>query len=285
MAIAFEGAAAIARPMPVSSLVPRALRRPLRHLYNKLSYAASVARGGDPLMPPGGLHSVGDSDFRRTGDEFLTHFIDLAALQPGDRVLDIGCGTGRMARPLTAYLTDGSYDGVDIVSESIAWCRRAYRHHPNFRFHHTDIYNKAYNPSGIAAADYRFPFPDSSFDFIFLTSVFTHMLTRDVEHYLDEIARVLAPGGRVLITAFLLDERTRALIEAGSARFTFAHPLEGCRVEDRDIPENAVAYDGEAFRTMIENRGLSVDSVHPGAWRGASGLSFQDMVIASRPAG
>ena len=41
-------------------------------------------------------------------------------------------------------------------------------------------------------------------DVAFLTSVFTHMLPEDVEHYLDELARVLKPGGRTLITWFLL---------------------------------------------------------------------------------
>ena len=41
--------------------------------------------------------------------------------QPGERVLDIGCGIGRMARPLTPYLTPpGAYDGFDINADGIA---------------------------------------------------------------------------------------------------------------------------------------------------------------------
>ena len=50
--------------------------------------------------------------------------------RPGERVLDVGCGIGRMARPLAGYLTgDGSYDGFDVNREGIRWCTRRYRRH------------------------------------------------------------------------------------------------------------------------------------------------------------
>jgi SAM-dependent methyltransferase len=190
-----------------------------------------------------------------------------------------------MARPLAAYLTSGSYDGIDIVRPSIEWCRRAYRPHPNFRFHHSDIYNQAYNASGIAAADYRFPFPDASFDFAFLTSVFTHMLPGDVAHYLNETARVLAPDGRVFITAFLLDDESRGAIDRGRTRLTFGNALDGCFVETADIPENAVAYRDAEFRAMVESAGLAVGDVRHGAWRGIDADAYQDILIASRRGG
>ena len=40
-------------------------------------------------------------------------------LKPEHRVLDIGCGVGRVALPLTRYLTSGTYDGFDIVKRWI----------------------------------------------------------------------------------------------------------------------------------------------------------------------
>ena len=55
----------------------------------------------DRLVPPRRLDFVGHSDFAATGDEFLSHFIELAGLQPHGKVLDAGSGIGRIARPLS----------------------------------------------------------------------------------------------------------------------------------------------------------------------------------------
>jgi SAM-dependent methyltransferase len=221
-------------------------------------------------------------DFRRIGDDLFQLLVELGRLRRNERVLDVGCGTGRVARPLTAYLTTGSYDGMDIVGRSIDWCRRAYCSFPNLRFHHADLYNRAYNRGGAAvAADYRFPFDDASFDFVLLTSVFTHMLAHDTQHYLREIARLLAPGGRVFITAFLLDEASRNAIEAGRADFAFGHEWEGCFVERADIPEAAVAYDRGVLAGMIAAAGLSVGHSDAGSWRGSEGVTYQDILILS----
>lgn len=118
-------------------------------------------------------------------------------------MLDVGCGSGRMALPLTGYLnSEGRYAGFDISQKAIAWCQEHITSaHPNFQFEVSDIYNSLYNPKGkYQSLDFRFPYPDASFDVVFLTSVFTHMFPPDVEHYLDEISRVLKPGGRCLCT-------------------------------------------------------------------------------------
>jgi len=50
-----------------------------------------------------------------------------------------------------------------------------------------------------------FPYADSSFDLVFLTSVFTHMLPEDVKRYMEEISRVLKSGGRSVVTYFLVN--------------------------------------------------------------------------------
>ena len=53
---------------------------------------------------------------RARGELFLRQFIDLANLAPEEAVLEPGCGTGRMAEPLTRYLT-GTYEGFDVVRD------------------------------------------------------------------------------------------------------------------------------------------------------------------------
>jgi len=85
--------------------------------------------------------------------------------------------------------------------------------HGNVRFHHADIYHQIYNPQGqLEAQEFRFPFEDDSFDFAVVTSVFTHMLFATVDRYLGELSRIVAQGGHVLATFFILNDQSRALL-------------------------------------------------------------------------
>ena len=255
-----------------------------------LEYHAGVRLGWrDPLIPPDWLHSVGRSDYKETGERFFKYFVDMGGLQPHEKVLDLGSGTGRMARPLTKYLRSGSYDGIDIVAPSVEWCRKTYApHYPNFRFHHADIYNKAYNPAGrCRASEYRFPFESSLFDFIFLVSVFTHMLASDMENYLSEIVRALKPGGRCLITYFLLTPGSLKSIDEKTSSYDFRYEWPGCRIQDKDVPEAAVAYGEAEIRELYRRHRLEVcEPVHYGRWAGRKeGLSLQDIIVATKPVG
>jgi SAM-dependent methyltransferase len=228
---------------------------------------------------------VGDGDFVAVGDEFLKYFVDLGGLRPTHRVLDVGSGIGRMARALTKYLTGGSYEGIDIVPQGIDWCRRnVSQRYPNFRFQLADIRNLMYNPRGkFEAAEYQFPFGDADFDFTYLTSVFTHMRKREMEHYLLEITRTLRPNGRCLVTYFLLNDESRALIEADRSSLDFKYPLDGCWTKDEDVPETAVAFDEEYIRKLYHDLGFTVETVRHGSWCGRQEyLSYQDIIVAWR---
>jgi len=256
-------------------------------VFKFLEYRAGVRLGWrDPLLPPNWLPGAGDGDYTQIGEHFFQHFVGIGGLKPHERVLDIGCGTGRMARPLTKYLRSGSYDGLDIVAPSIEWCQKAYTsRYPNFHFHFTDIYNKLYNPTGrYRASDHHLPFENSSFDFVFLTSVFTHMLPRDIENYLSEVTRLLKPGGRCLITYFLLTSESLQFIERKASTIDFRYELEGCRVDNKDVPEAAVAYDESSIREMYQKCKMDIlQPIHYGSWSGRkNGLSYQDIVIANK---
>jgi SAM-dependent methyltransferase len=256
----------------------------LRRALDSVEYRTGIEMPGrDPLIPPAWLHCVGDGDFYECGEVFFRYFTDIAGLKPHERVLDVGCGTGRMARPLTRYLTSGSYDGIDIVAPAIEWCERAYQRLSNFHFHFADICNQAYNPAGrLRAAEYKFPFPDTSFDFVYLTSVFTHMLPADMEHYLGEVTRVLKPGGRCFISYFLLTADSLKLMSQNGSSIDFKGVLPGCRVRDTEAPEACVAYEQDRILQLYGKHELVIsEPVHYGTWSGFSeGLSYQDIIVA-----
>jgi SAM-dependent methyltransferase len=237
----------------------------------------------DALTPPRRLQQlVGDSDFVQTGDEFGALLERLEVLRPDARVLDVGCGAGRIARALAGRLRPpGSYDGFDVMPQAIAWCAPAYRATPvPFRFVHADIDNAVYNPGGaVTATAYRFPYEDGAFDLVLATSVFTHLLPEAGAHYLAEAARVLAPGGLLFTTWFLLRPEPPA-----GARFRFTRVADGpAAVADPTLPEAAVAYDTGWVQARLAAGGLTLrEPPLLGTWIGGPGTSFQDLVIARR---
>jgi ubiquinone/menaquinone biosynthesis C-methylase UbiE len=242
------------------------------------------------LVPPQKEIFVGGGDFKAVGAEFLRYFIELCALTPHERVLDVGCGIGRMAAALTSYLApEARYEGFDIVRRGIEWCRQHItQRYPNFQFHLADIYNKQYHPDGqLRARDYRFDYRDESFDFVFATSVFTHMLPEDVEHYLAEIARVLKTNGRCLITFFLLNEESLAHLSGGKTHVKFPYDLGIHRVANNCMPEAVVAYNEDFVSELYESRRLVIaQPVRYGRWCGRPEfLSFQDIVVALKRGG
>lgn len=236
-------------------------------------------------LPPNELQFVGDGDFERIGQNYVRHFIRLCGLKPYERVLDVGCGIGRMAIPLTMYLKhEGTYEGFDIVKKGIDWCAQEITsRYSNFCFQHVDVHNQAYYPNAFFKSnEYTFPYSNESFDFIFLTSVFTHMLPDGLENYLSEVSRVLKKGGRCFITFFLLNKESLEAISEGKAVFDFKHVLGPFRCVDEQNPENALAYDEEYVINLYRSHGLSIQyPIYYGSWSGRMNyLEGQDIVIA-----
>ncbi len=259
------------------------------HVLRDVVHSAPNARTPEGLpVPPEELIFVGGGDFLAIGNEFLGYFTRLGGLKPEHRVLDVGCGIGRMAVPLLDFLSrKGSYEGFDIVPHGIDWCKENITpRNPKFQFQLADIANQHYNPSGKYAAEkYGFPYPDKSFDLIFLTSVFTHLPAAAVANYIAEIFRVMKPGGRCLITWFILNPESQLLIEQGRSTRNIRYPLEGCMTENPAVPEMAIGYMEDRVRTLYKEVGLVLaEPINFGTWCSRqSGLSYQDICVASRP--
>jgi len=265
-------------------LAPAGEQTPMRRALTSLrlhaaDLADTVSGRRDRLTPPRRLSLyVGHGDFRATGDEFLALFRDLGGLREEDRVLDIGCGIGRMARALVDVLAPpGSYDGFDVARTGIDWCRERYVGlQVPFRFEPADVRNAVYNPSGRSDADtFRFPYEDSSFEFAFATSVFTHLLPGAADRYLAEAGRVLAPGGRLFATWFAFEGPV-------GAQFTVDERFSPAAIADAGAPESAVAYPAEWLRERLGAHGFTLRAIHPGTWRGGPGATMQDVVVAVR---
>ena len=95
---------------------------------------------------------------------------------------------------------------------------------------------------------------------------------------------MLKPGGSCLLTFFLLTPESEAEIASGRADLAFTHPIEGGATTDPGLPEEAVAFDVEGVRAMLEEAGLAVrEPLHPGKWANSPGApSYQDIIVATR---
>jgi ubiquinone/menaquinone biosynthesis C-methylase UbiE len=284
------------QPLFTSTILP-AIPRPLRWAMRRAYLAPAdvidrVAGRRTDMVPPRSKMFVGSvEDFERSGDLLVERLVELGGLTPASSVLDLGSGIGRLAVALTRRLgPSGRYEGLDVVPTGIEWCAEHITpRHPNFRFTLADVYNGEYNPGGtVQPSEYRLPYPDESFDLVVLTSVFTHMLPEDMDHYVDEIARVLKPGGRCFATYSLLNGESRRLMEEGRSDTRFKHAMGPCAVVDEKVPELAVAYEEEYVGEVFRRRGLLTEGgVHYGSWSGrdpeaaTTGLS-QDVVLATK---
>jgi ubiquinone/menaquinone biosynthesis C-methylase UbiE len=241
-----------------------------------------------PLPPVEEIHKVGTGDLIMTSSHFLGILKDRCGLKPTDQVLDVGCGLGRMAYSLAYYLNPsiGSYEGFDIDLSLINRARQSLTSKcPSFHFQHVDLYNGAYNPQGtLSPTNFEFPYQDNQFDFIYLTSVFTHLLSEDVKNYLKEIKRVLKPNGKCMITMFLLNPESNALIQAGKSSFNFLYPYGDSMVVHPGIPEAAIGYDQGLFLQWINSMGLKFEALYKGSWCGRKQdyVSFQDILLITK---
>jgi ubiquinone/menaquinone biosynthesis C-methylase UbiE len=266
--------------------LPPVVRRVLRRIYYlPVDLYTAVTGQRKPMIPPRGKIFIGSGDFARTGDTIKEQLIKLAGLQPNHRILDVGCGLGRVAVPLTGYLDgSGSYEGFDIVKSAIVWCnKKISSQFPNFQFKHIDLKNDLYNlRTSRKAEDFVFPYPDKDFDLVLLTSVFTHMVLADVENYLQQIHRVLNKGGICFATFFIMNDDARQFMKQ-SGKELFKTKLEHYYLFNARVKEANVAFEEPYLvKEMIESKGFELQKVHYGFWSGRpkSPLeNFQDICV------
>jgi SAM-dependent methyltransferase len=205
-------------------------------------------------------------------------------LRPDFNIVEIGCGIGRDAIPLSEFLTTGSYIGIDIIGRSIDWCtQNISSRHPNFQFHHFNIDDYLHNPDGVLkTVDMTLPVETKSVDRVIMFSVFTHLFQADIEHYLRECSRILREDGLIYTSMFVYDEAVLAKAhETNIIRFDHEYS-DGCRINSLENPLGAVAYSNAKIYEMVENGGMELSApIHRGGWSGVipNLLEGQDIII------
>ncbi len=165
-----------------------------RHRHSEASKASATETKG--LILKGGWRYdlmewfIDTFMFRSQVRELRQRTATLARMQPGDAVLDVGCGTGTLAMEVARRVgRAGRVAGVDPGTEQIARARsKAARRNVPIEFQ-------------IGVIE-QLPFPDQTFDVVLSTLMMHHLPNTLKRQGLAEIARVLKPGGRLVIADF-----------------------------------------------------------------------------------
>lgn len=119
--------------------------------------------------------------------------LSMLDLQPGDRVLEIGCGTGESLPDLASRA--GQVVGFDLSAGMLDVARKKLKRNPS---------PKAVLLQGDAA---RLPFAGKTFDAIFMSFTLELFPDAEIPHFLKECKRALRPGGRVGLIALVQSKK------------------------------------------------------------------------------
>jgi SAM-dependent methyltransferase len=236
-------------------------------------------RGGDPQdvsdglpLPPARLRALvsGTSDvpwFLESGRRSASMVVDLLArngfaIEDTDRLLDLGCGCGRVTRHW-AGLPGTEVFGCDFNAELVEWCRK---HLPFGCFERNELMPPL-------------PYPDERFDLITLHSVFTHLTVPAQRAWMPELLRVMRPGGLLVLTTHG-DSFLDKLRPAERSRYERGEPV----VQFGDVPGSnlCAAYHPPGWIEHELCQGLE-----PHDFEGVGGeLDFmQDVYLLRKPGG
>jgi SAM-dependent methyltransferase len=207
----------------------------------------------------------GHINFIQAGDHWWLVFLSRKYCTSKSDVVELGCGCGRIARPLRDPWWDpwfeGTYVGVDIDSEMIEYCRSNFPEgqfqfiispHRSATYAPDNLHRMQETPSKFVIAD------EQSKDYVYALSLYSHLFEKEIVEYLEESYRILRTSGIMFMTFFCIEH-----VELGG-RWTFRHPRGNAYIESVQYPEAAVAYN-EAFMIDLARKcGFREVTVAPG---------------------
>jgi ubiquinone/menaquinone biosynthesis C-methylase UbiE len=156
-------------------------------------------------------------------------------INPGEKVLDFGCGMGRILE--YDLFLNADYYGADISSEMIKNARQKWENRS-----HTNFY--VYDGTSL-------PFESATFDYVISTWVFQHIIDDNkLEKLIDELAKLLRPNGALLFIEQIRKNEYVEIFENGTPfkKYRTAwHYKEICRHEFAEIYYNLVPGVGNGF--------------------------------------
>ena len=186
--------------------------------------------------------STNEDVVRLTGAYSARQVAAALDLQRGDRVLELGCGIGRIGRELAPQVAH--WEGADISANMLAVARTRLAAHANVGL------------TELTRSNFR-PLADASFDKAYCVAVFIHMDTEDFYLYLEDMARVLAPGGLFYFDAWNLASRV------GWRRFAAELPQyrDIAPTQRKDIGRNQFTTPDEV-RAFVDHAGFDLIAIY-----------------------
>ncbi|MCU0524018.1 MAG: tetratricopeptide repeat protein [Elainella sp. Prado103] len=188
----------------------------LQPIYDKIATALRQRLSQHRFYPTPPLHLIGTSgsytipSYRDVGVFYTADIVQQCLLSRKSRILEIGCGSGRIAQVLQQYLDPAAcYMGLDVNPAAIQWCNHNLApQNANFEFHTLPVANNYYyEPDNGQINQYDLSFlGDRQFDCIIALSVFNHLHQEDTVQYLQAISQHLDPYGMAYLTFFTIDE-------------------------------------------------------------------------------
>lgn len=224
--------------------------------------------------PLGGLNPY-HKYYAESGIQFFRMILEHLRITKSDRVLEIGCGTGRISAPFIKHLGK-NYQGFDNNRHFIEHCQTL-----GNNFEHLDVFHDDWNPSGsIDPLQARFPYRDKQFSAVFSVVVFNHFRASWFQHYLAEAARVLSKGGKFFATLVVASEPK----EEKPPPFQFHHRTEIEWFDYKDSPLYNVAFPEQFVRRSLIKQGLMLNEpIRYGGWnKSPLALVGYDVIIANK---
>ncbi|MBI2875332.1 MAG: class I SAM-dependent methyltransferase [Candidatus Tectomicrobia bacterium] len=210
-----------------------------------------------------------------------------------NHILDIGCGTGLLAIASEPFIGDsGKYIGIDVSKEDISFCKKHYLE-DNFSFIHLNVYNQTY-ASKQNTNKMKWDISNESMDMVAALSVFTHFNEDDAIFYFREIDRVLKPGGKAIITFFLLnDTYYQTLQNKSNTRSKYHNTRQDAWIFDQPCsksnhwlhpqwvkqPEDAIGVAPVGIESLQQGTRLFLTETYEGNWKEVPGIFFQDILV------